>query len=89
MIDATLVLVIFIVGTVVGIVLWDMALRKQERLDRIKSAETMQDAARKLAETHNHLVTEMKNLGDRVNTHEFVLKSKNKEAEQGLGGKRF
>ncbi len=81
----------FITGVVVGVFALDLCTRFKDQKDRALVSEQLKETLAKLADAHNNVIEQMKSLGDRVNAHEFTLKSKHdsKDNLSGIGGKRF
>lgn len=88
MLESGLLVVVFIMGAAVGILAYDLQQRKVDRTALQTTKDELAEAAKKLSELHNGTITELKHLGDRINTHEYILKSKKAETE-GMAGKRF
>jgi len=80
---------IFITGILAGIILWDLRQRRKDTRDMRAHSDEMKRSAVKLNEVHNGLVLEVQRLGDKVSSHEFILKSSRPNPDLPLGGKKF
>lgn len=74
-----------VVGTLLGLVGFDMAQRITDRKRLREAEQAARDSTKALQELHNTNVEAMKTLTDRVNAHEMMLKA----PSQGTTLKRF
>lgn len=89
MLDSVFYLV-FLCGALAGCIAVDFVTRAKDARDRKQSAAELKEVLEKLGSAHNNVIEQMKTLGDKVNAHEFMLKSKSESGNvTGITGKRF
>ena len=85
------IIMVFITGTMVGLVAWDLMTRKLIGDELKRQLAESEAAAKMMVEAHNNMTQQLRNMGDKVSAHDMMLRGGGGILDQnkGLAGRKL